>query len=83
DLTVNDGGTTDKLIAENISALTFTYLNASNAVTTTLTDIRAVTISITAITDATLTNELDRTGGTNNTRTLRATIQCRNLGLNK
>ncbi len=79
DLMLNDGGT-DKLIAENISSLIFTYLDENNAVTATLNDIRAVTISITA---ATPTNELDRTQGKNNTRNLTATVQCRNLGLNK
>ncbi|MBF0413433.1 MAG: prepilin-type N-terminal cleavage/methylation domain-containing protein [Desulfamplus sp.] len=81
DLKVNDGGTTDKLIAENISALTFTYLKSDNTAATAadFSDIRAVTISITATTPA---NELDRTKG-NNTRNLTATVQCRNLGLNK
>ncbi|MGD9731569.1 MAG: PilW family protein [Desulfamplus sp.] len=77
DLMLNDGGT-DKLIAENISSLIFTYLDENNAVTATLNDIRAVTISITA---ATPTNELDRTVGKNNTRSLTTTVKCRNLGL--
>lgn len=79
DLTLNDGGTS-KLLAQNISLLNFTYFDANNSPATAadFSDIRAITISITATTSS---NELDRTDGTNNTRTLQTTVKCRNLGL--
>ncbi len=71
-----EGGS--QLLAENISALTFSYLDENNAATTVLDDIRAIQMTITATTDA---NERDRTQGSNNARTLITTIKCRNMGL--
>lgn len=83
EFTLNDGplplqATYDKLIAENIALLTFSYLDSSNVATAVLNNIRAISISITATTPS---NELDRTDGKNNTRNLVTTVKCRNLGL--
>ena len=77
DLMVNDGGN-DKLIAENIASLSFTCLDRNNAVTTDMDAVRSIAISITAQTPS---HQIDRTGGTNNTRNLETTVTCRNLGL--
>lgn len=75
-------------VAENITALTFTYFNSNSAVTTTLADIRLIQISITARTDKEdpdFTTGLNITGtaadGTCRTRTLTASVRPRNLGL--
>ncbi len=57
-------------VAENISSLTFTYLNASGAATTTLADIRAVQITLTAASNS---------GVTDRTRILTRRIRCRNM----
>lgn len=59
-------------IAENINALTFTYLDSSGAVTATRGNIRLIRISITATTNK---------GVTDRTRTLTANVRPRNLGL--
>ncbi|MFH1984688.1 MAG: prepilin-type N-terminal cleavage/methylation domain-containing protein [Pseudomonadota bacterium] len=56
-------------IAENISNLSFTYLDASNAPTATLADIRTVQVAMTATSG---------TGVTDRTRTLSRRIGCRN-----
>lgn len=56
-------------IAENISGMALAYLDAGNAPTATLADIRTVQITLTATSD---------TGITDRTRTLTRRIRCRN-----
>jgi len=86
DLMLNDGPLPldtkyDKLIAEDIQSINFTYLDEDNVDLTspvTISSLRSVRIIITATGPS---NELDRTDGKNNTRTLQTTVKCRNLGL--
>ena len=75
-------------LAENIKAVTFDYLDENNASllsgpavpASDIEDIRAVQVTITATSDATVTGALDYSPE-NNTRTLETTVTCRNLGL--
>ncbi len=78
DLVVEINGGGNQFLAENISTLNFTYLDETNTATATLADIRSIQVTTTVTTDS---NELDRTMGNNNTRTLTAIFKCRNLGL--
>lgn len=71
---VGDGNR--QVIAENIAAFEFTYLDADGNVTATLSDIRSIQISMEATIDS---NETDYTNGKN--RTLSTTVKCRNMGL--
>lgn len=59
-------------VVDNVTNLTFAYLDVNNNITATLTDIRTVTISMTI-------QEITRGSGTVN-RTLSTRVQCRNLG---
>lgn len=77
DLMVNDGGT-DKLMAENIASVNTTCLDRDNTITANAEDVRSITIELTAQTPS---DQIDRTFGQNNTRTLVSTVTCRNLGL--
>ena len=79
DLTVNFNGSGAQLLAENISALTFTYFDETGAALAVPVadpeNIRSIGISITVGTDI---NELARSS-TNNTRTLSTIVCPRNL----
>jgi len=77
DLWVNDGGN-DKLMAENIASVNTTCLDRDNTITANAEDVRSITIELTAQTPS---DQIDRTRGQNNTRTLETTVTCRNLGL--
>ncbi len=81
-------GGTAQPIAENISALSFTYYDSSGVVTGTFSDVRLIKISLTARTareDSGFLTGLDIDGdasnGTCRTRTLTAYVRPRNLGL--
>ena len=60
----------EKVIAENISSLTFTYLDSSGGAAATLSDIRLVQVTLVAA-----DNDGDKT------ETLQTRINCRNLGV--
>ncbi len=63
-------------IAENVSSLTFTYLDKNAAVTATRANMRLIKIAITAKTE-----KPDPNTGQYRTRTLSAKVRPRNLGL--
>lgn len=96
DLVRNDvNGVGNLAIAENIDAINFVYLDQSGAVTATLSDIRAVQISLVAgtgkgdpgyVNNTVYTNQqgtqiLGAQGDDRRRRLLTAQIKCRNLGL--
>ena len=66
------GSESTQPVVDNVTIVTFTYLDENNAVTATLADIRTVTISMTI-------DEPAGRGGTVS-RTLSTRVQCRNLG---
>lgn len=82
DITKNVNGGGARLLAENISNLTFTYYdddgNAILAPVASPDDIRSMDISITAATDI---GHLARADAGNDTRTLTARVYLRNMGL--
>ncbi len=66
------GSESTQPVVDNVTNVAFTYLDANNAVTATLANIRTVTILMTI-------QEITRGSGTVN-RTLSTRVQCRNLG---
>ena len=68
------GSESTQPVVDNVTNVAFTYLDANNAVTATLANIRTVTILMTI-------QEITRGSGTVN-RTLSTRVQCRNLGFN-
>jgi len=68
-LDINDSGTW-KAVAQNISSVVFTYLDADNVVTNNLPDIRTVQITLTA-----------RSGraSVTSTRSITTRVRCRNM----
>ncbi len=66
------GNASTQTLVENVTNLTFTYLDGNNLPTATLANIRTVTILMTI-------QEITRGSGTVN-RTLSTRVQCRNLG---
>jgi type IV pilus assembly protein PilW len=97
DLVRNDhNGAGVQMIAEDIDALNFVYLNQSHAVTTLLADIRAVQISVVArtgrpsrgyVNNIAYHNQIGQTifipmsGDHHRRRLLTAEVKCRNIGL--
>ncbi|MGB2930030.1 MAG: prepilin-type N-terminal cleavage/methylation domain-containing protein [Desulfobacterales bacterium] len=93
---VRNTGGGNQIVAENIDALNFVYLDANGSTTTTLADIRSVEITIVARTGRSLRaspnnmvyyNQRDEPilGAQNDNfsrKRLTAFINCRNLGLN-
>jgi type IV pilus assembly protein PilW len=89
-----DTGGGNQLVAENIDALDFVYLDASGAITATLSDIRSVQVTLVArtgrgdpgYTDSTAYQNQQGTiiytapGDNNRRRLLTTFIRCRNLG---